>query len=136
MTNFAKAFADILSGGQEYKDARVQQSMSIFDHSEVDARIIDEVIHRGLMEAARALGVALDQLTPVLRSDAMPMLLGRATHNIAELEEAVTLIVFGAKNPTPGCDCDACKNVKYLREQLDETETAIRQVQRREHDHG
>lgn len=129
MSDFATAFADIMRGGEESKDARIQRSQAMYGHSEVDARIIDEVVQRGVIEAARAVGAALDSITPRLVADMMPMMLYRAACNMESLEEEVIKVVFGVSLPTPGCDCMACKNVEFLRDQLRTAEQACVQAQ-------
>lgn len=129
--SLAQVFFDMGAGAERNRDRRIDLLRNGHKElSEVDAFIIDEYVVKTAQGAMKYVGEQLDGLAPRLRLYAIPLVLDIVPNNLHALESRVTEIVLGLDRPTPGCDCEICKAVKALQDELLIAEKAVAEQRR------
>lgn len=117
MSQFEKVFGALASGGEESRETYLAR-LQLLGLSYDDAYMVEQCIQRSIGRAYAAIGKGLDDLPARVQADALPPMLDMFATHAQGLQTYIIEVTFGLRTPTSGCDCEACAQVKALREEL------------------
>lgn len=126
MTDFSKAFYNIVADNVRDGDERIRQNMMNFSCTYEEARAIDEALMSASRTVGRVIGHKLDSLPDHLKVHGLRLVVGSIGLGLESLQTIITM--FNEDLPVeslgilsdPNCECDACTAHKALRTQVNQ----------------